>query len=33
MELEELNSGALVGPQQDVESIEHWAERNGVAYG
>jgi len=33
MELEELNPGALVGPQQDVESIEHWAERNGVAYG
>ena len=29
MELEELNPGALIGPQQDVESIERWAERNG----
>ncbi|HFT1426944.1 TPA: DNA-binding protein, partial [Pseudomonas aeruginosa] len=27
MELEELNPGALIGPQQDVESIERWAER------
>lgn len=33
MELEELNPGALIGPQQDVESIERWAERNGISYG
>ncbi|MCE4073608.1 MULTISPECIES: helix-turn-helix domain-containing protein [Pseudomonas] len=33
MELEELNPNALVGPQQDVESIERWAERNGISYG
>ncbi|MDP5889241.1 DNA-binding protein [Pseudomonas aeruginosa] len=33
MELEELNPGALTGPQQDVESIERWAERNGINYG
>ncbi|HHM9152923.1 TPA: DNA-binding protein, partial [Pseudomonas aeruginosa] len=25
MELEELNPSALIGPQQDVESIERWA--------
>ncbi|MEG6656455.1 DNA-binding protein, partial [Pseudomonas aeruginosa] len=24
MELEELNPSALIGPQQDVESIERW---------
>ena len=33
MELEELNPGTLIGPQQDVESIERWAERNGISYG
>lgn len=33
MELEELNPSALVGPQQDVELIEKWAERNGVTFG
>lgn len=33
MELEELNPAALVGPQQDVEPIEKWAERNGVTFG
>ncbi len=33
MELEELNPSALIGPQQDVESIERWAERNGISYG
>ena len=33
MELEELSPSALIGPQQDVESIERWAERNGISYG
>ena len=33
MELEELTPSALIGPQQDVESIERWAERNGISYG
>lgn len=33
MELEELEPGSLVGPQQDVEPIEKWAERNGVTLG
>ncbi len=33
MDLEELNPGVSVGPQQDVESIERWAERNGISYG
>ncbi|EPO6707401.1 DNA-binding protein [Pseudomonas aeruginosa] len=33
MELEELNPSALIGPQQDVESIERGAERNGISYG
>ena len=32
MELEELNPAAL-GPQQYVEPIERWAERNGVTFG
>ncbi|MGV8546686.1 DNA-binding protein, partial [Pseudomonas aeruginosa] len=30
MELEELNPSDLIGPQQAVESIEWWAERNGI---
>ncbi len=33
MELEELNPSALVGPQQDLERIEKWADRNGISYG
>lgn len=33
MELEELNPSALIGPQQDIEPIEHWAECNGVSFG
>ncbi|MCY1526542.1 hypothetical protein D9M68_615720 [compost metagenome] len=33
MELEELEPSKLIGPQQDVETIECWAERNGIAYG
>lgn len=33
MGLEELNPGALVGLQREVGSREHWAERNGVAFG
>lgn len=30
MELERLDKSTLIGPQQDLETIEHWAERNGV---
>ncbi|MCC6077167.1 DNA-binding protein [Pseudomonas sp. GCM10022188] len=33
MELKELKSAKLVGPQQDLEPIEKWADRNGVTYG
>jgi hypothetical protein len=33
MELEELNPTTLVGPQQDVEPIAKWADRNGVSVG
>jgi hypothetical protein len=33
MELEELEPGKLAGPQQDVEPIEKWADRNGVTCG
>ncbi|ALZ33759.1 DNA-binding protein [Pseudomonas aeruginosa] len=33
MELEELNPSALIGPQQDIEPIEHWTECNGVSFG
>ncbi|HGM6481412.1 DNA-binding protein [Pseudomonas aeruginosa] len=33
MELEELNLSALIGPQQDIEPTEHWAECNGVSFG
>jgi predicted site-specific integrase-resolvase len=33
MELEELEPSKLIGPQQDVETIESWTDRNGVAYG
>ncbi|WP_312381307.1 MULTISPECIES: DNA-binding protein [Stutzerimonas] len=30
MELEELEPSKLIGPQQDVETVEAWAERNGL---
>ena len=33
MELEELDPSKLIGPQQDVETVESWALRNGVTYG
>jgi hypothetical protein len=33
MELEELEPSKLIGPQQDVETIEGWADRNGITCG
>lgn len=30
MELEDLSPASLAGPQQDVEPIAAWADRNGV---
>ena len=33
MELEELDPGQLQANQRDLETIEGWAERNGIAYG
>ena len=30
MELEELEPSKLIAPQQDVETVEAWAERNGL---
>lgn len=33
MELEELEPSKLIGPQQDVEKIESWADRNGISIG
>lgn len=33
MELEELEPAKLAGPHQDVETIEKWAERNGITFG
>ncbi|WP_312921063.1 DNA-binding protein [Stutzerimonas nitrititolerans] len=30
MELEELEPSKLIAPQQDVETVESWAERNGL---
>jgi hypothetical protein len=33
MELEELEPSKLIGPQQDVETIECWADRNGITCG
>lgn len=33
MELDELEPAKLIGPQQDVETVEAWAERNGVSAG
>lgn len=32
MGLEQLNTNKLIGPQQDVETIETWANRNGITY-
>ena len=32
MELEELEPSKLIGPQQDVETVESWAERNGLSF-
>ena len=32
MELEELEPSKLIGPQQDVETVESWAARNGLTY-
>ncbi|TRX75651.1 DNA-binding protein [Pseudomonas mangiferae] len=32
MGLEQLDPAKLIGPQQDVETIETWADRNGVTY-
>lgn len=33
LELEELEPSKLIGPQQDVETVESWADRNGLTYG
>lgn len=33
MELEELKPSKLIGPHQDIETIESWAERNGLTFG
>ncbi len=33
MELEELEPSKIAGPQQDVETIEKWADRNGITFG
>ncbi|OHC15253.1 MAG: hypothetical protein A2180_13585 [Pseudomonadales bacterium GWC2_63_15] len=33
MELDELEPSKLIGPQQDVETVECWADRNGVSPG
>jgi len=33
MELEEPEPSTLIGPQQDVETVDSWAERNGLTYG
>ncbi len=32
MELEELEPSKLIGPQQDVETVESWADRNGLRH-
>ena len=32
MGLEELEPSKLIGPQQDVETVESWAERNGLSF-
>lgn len=32
MGLEELDANKLIGPQQDVETIETWADRNSITY-
>lgn len=33
MELEELEPSKLIGPQQDVETVDSWADRYGLTYG
>lgn len=33
MDFEQLDANKLVVPQQDVETVECWAERNGLTYG
>ncbi|WP_395763881.1 DNA-binding protein [Stutzerimonas balearica] len=32
MELEEIEPSKLIGPQQDLETVECWAERNGLTF-
>ncbi|MDQ7986057.1 DNA-binding protein [Pseudomonas sp. G34] len=32
MGLEQLDANKLIGPQPDVETIETWADRNGITY-
>jgi hypothetical protein len=33
MELEELEPSKLIAPQQDVKTLESWADRNGISAG
>jgi len=33
MDFEQLDANKLIGPQQDVETVESWADRNGLTYG
>lgn len=33
LELEELGPSKRIGPQQDEETVESWADRNGLTYG
>lgn len=30
MDFEQLDANKLIGPQQDVETVESWADRNGL---
>lgn len=32
MDFEQLDASKLIGPQQDVETVESWADRNGLTY-
>ncbi len=32
MDLEELEPSKLIGAQQDLETVESWAERNGLTF-
>ena len=32
MGLEQLDANKLIAPQQDVETVESWADRNGLTY-